>query len=393
MNVIIANKYADALSSLNIDVIKRMDGEFDVETIIDTFANFYFNKIIIDITAIKQYFNIVSFQKLCAHIDSSKIILFLCDDPRINNSFLSKIISVGIYNFTREIAGITYLMENPNSYRDVAQYHNLAANDAANINNAAQMGNHVGINNNMNVNSNVNNNAQMNNYPQNNMGQVNTAAGMMAAGGVVANNFNQQQQFMQSQTVYPQNNTYIIGFKDLSDDAGSTTLIYMLKKQLKNYKVLAVEINANEFSYFNDSELMSTSSNQLVNVKNSFKQFDIVLVDINNSPLETDGTCNEIIYLLEPSTIKLNSIVRKDRQFLEKIKDKKIVLNKSLLSMSDVKQFEYEAKTSIFYNIPPLDERQDSQMVLSSFLAKLGINDGSNSGRQQSGGIFNIFKK
>ena len=82
--------------------------------------------------------------------------------------------------------------------------------------------------------------------------------------------------------------------------------------------------------------------------------------------------------------------MRRDRQALERIKDKKIVLNKSLLTVSDVKEFEYEAKIKMFYNIPPLDERKDSQMVLDSFLEKLGIysdNGGS------SGGLFGIFKK
>ena len=129
MNVIIANKYKDALSSLDIDVIKRLDGEFDVSTIIDTFANFYFNRMIIDITAIKDYFNITNIQKLSASLDATKIILFLDDDPRLNNSFLSKIISLSIYNFTSDIAGVNYLMQNPNGYRDVAQYHDLAANE------------------------------------------------------------------------------------------------------------------------------------------------------------------------------------------------------------------------------------------------------------------------
>ena len=103
-----------------------MDGEFDVETITETFQNFYFNRMILDITALKDHFNIAVMQQLIAGIDSSKIILFLDNDPRVNNSYLSQIISLGIYNFTRELTGITYLMENPNSYRDVAQYHDLA---------------------------------------------------------------------------------------------------------------------------------------------------------------------------------------------------------------------------------------------------------------------------
>jgi len=104
-----------------------------------------------------------------------------------------------------------------------------------------------------------------------------------------------------------------------------------------------------------------------------------------------DNECSEVIYLLEPSTIKLNKLIRLDRQALEKIKNQKIVLNKSLLTVSDVKQFEYEAKVGMFYNIPPLDERKDSQMVLGTFLDKLGISSGSN---QSNGSFFNsLFKK
>ena len=39
--------------------------------------------------------------------------------------FISQLISMGIYNFAKDIDGIQYLYNNPNSYRDVAQYHQL----------------------------------------------------------------------------------------------------------------------------------------------------------------------------------------------------------------------------------------------------------------------------
>lgn len=374
MNVIIANKYKDALSNLDIDVIKRLDGEFDIDTIIDTFANFYFNRMILDITAIKDSFNIATIQRLSASLDATKIILFLSDDPRINNSYLSKVISLGIYNFTGDIAGVTYLMENPNSYRDVAQYHDLAMNDEKNLNmnmNAPMGGGMGGFAPNVQYQP-----------PANNMQTAQPFQAFMGPSynGSTDPNFNSG----------VGSNTKIIGFKDLTDDAGSTTLIYMLKKNLANRKVLAVEINNNDFSYFNDNELMSVTANNISNVRGKFNQFDIVLIDLNNSNLDTDGTCTDVIYLLEPSTIKLNTLIRRDRQALERIKDKKIVLNKSLLTMSDVKEFEYEAKVKMFYNIPPLDERKDSQMVLDSFLEKLGIYSNGNSG---GGGLFGIFKR
>lgn len=348
MNVIISNQAKDALSSLNIDVIKKMDGEFSVDEIISTFSNFYFNRMILDITAIKDRFNLSNLQKLSASLDASKIILYLDDDPRITNTYLSKIISLGIYNFTRDTSGITYLMENPNSYRDVAQYHDLANEDEAKLNSTKV------------------------DKPQ----QIGNA--------FIVNDTTNDEQTSTTST------SKVIGFKDLTVDAGATTLIYMLKKQLNGKKVLAVELNSNDFSYFNDGELMSVTLDQLDSVKNKFKQFDFVFIDINNTGIESKDICDDVIYLLEPSTIKLNSLMRRDRQALEKIKGKKIVLNKSLLTVSDVKEFEYEAKVKMFYNIPPLDERKNHQMVLDSFLAKLGITSSSG---ETSNKLFDIFKK
>ena len=52
MNVIVANKYVAMLSNLNIDLIKSMTGEFEVDDLINTFDNFFFNKMILDITAV-----------------------------------------------------------------------------------------------------------------------------------------------------------------------------------------------------------------------------------------------------------------------------------------------------------------------------------------------------
>ncbi len=404
MNVIIANKYKDELSSLDIDVIKRLDGEFDIETITDTFANFYFNRMILDITALKDSFNIATIQRLSAALDATKIILLLSDDPRFNNAYLSKLISLGIYNFTQDINGVAYLMENPNSYRDVAQYHNLAMNDERNMKssgnanqpNTAYMGN-MGAGFAGSAASNPNAFAP-NMQEANNNGMIEpTNPGFRAYMGPSYDTSNDPYQ-NPNQSVPNQNygagtmigsNTKVIGFKDLTDDAGATTLVYMLKKNLSSRKVLAVEMNKNDFSYFNDSELLSCTGNQIDSVRRRFAQFDIVLIDLNNSNLDKDGTCTDVIYLLEPSTIKLNTLMRRDRQALEKIKDKKIVLNKSLLTMSDLKEFEYEAKVNMFYNIPPLDERKSTQMVLDSFLEKLGIYSNGGSG----GGLFGIFKK
>ena len=126
MNVIIANKYQTMLQSLNIDVIKVLTGEFEVDDIISSFQNFYFQRMIIDVTAIKNYRDIRVIQKLSISLDMEKVILLLDDSPETNSSeYLSQLISMGIYNFTKNIDGVLYLYNNPNSYRDVAHIHQI----------------------------------------------------------------------------------------------------------------------------------------------------------------------------------------------------------------------------------------------------------------------------
>ena len=54
MNIIVANKNSSILNSLDIDIIKSLNGEFAIAEIVQLFSNFFFEKIIIDITAIKD---------------------------------------------------------------------------------------------------------------------------------------------------------------------------------------------------------------------------------------------------------------------------------------------------------------------------------------------------
>ena len=199
MNVIISNKYQEMLVSLDIDVIKSINGEFEVDEIIKTFSNFYFNKMILDITAIKDYKNINNIQKLSVNLDMSKIILLLDDAPDSSDAmFLSKLISMGIYNFTRNIDTLKYLIDNPNVYKDVVHLQKL---DSANVEMAVASSNN-------NVTSSI------------------------------------------------KQRKKIIGVKNVTEQSGASTLIYMLKRQLtKNYKVLAVEIDKNDFVLFNDKEI------------------------------------------------------------------------------------------------------------------------------------------
>ena len=122
MDTVISNKYSDVLSNLDIEVSKKLEGEYTVDEIISTFKNYFFNKMFLDITAIEDYKDITNLQKLSMALNMDKVILLLDKDDPISdsNKFLSKLVSIGIYNFTKDKDSLMYLYTNPNIYRDVA---------------------------------------------------------------------------------------------------------------------------------------------------------------------------------------------------------------------------------------------------------------------------------
>lgn len=330
MNVIVSNKYQSLLGTLDIDLIKSINGEFTPSDLAVQFSNFFFNKMILDITAVKDYKDITVMQELSVSMDMSKIVILLDDSEVVNSpTYLSQLVSMGIYNFTRSVDAVKFLIDNPNSYKDVASYHNL-----------------------------------------NNV--------MPVMGNSEAN------------SVMQPINLRVIGFKNVTEHAGSTTLVYMLKKQLERlYKVKAVEVDKNDFTYLNDKSLESTTSMDLSAFIAMNQNQEVILVDLNEEGSEK--ACSEVIYLIEPGLIKLNKLIRKDRAAFEKLKNKKIVLNRSILSNKDVMDFEYESKSKVFFNLPYLDDKKDYQKVLDDFLVALGFSRLKESSDNKSK-LFNIFK-
>ena len=133
MNVMVYNKYKELLMGLNLDVMKSIEGVFNVDEIIDTFSNYYYDKMILDITAIRDYQNTDNLQKLAMNINMENVILLLDDSPECNSkTYLSKLISLGIYNFTRNTEGINYLLVHPHTYKDVVNIHNIDSMDIEN---------------------------------------------------------------------------------------------------------------------------------------------------------------------------------------------------------------------------------------------------------------------
>ena len=141
----------------------------------------------------------------------------------------------------------------------------------------------------------------------------------------------------------------------------------------KNYNVAAIEVDKTDFAYLQDNTMISAISGNVSQEVSKYTTCDVILIDVNNS-VQAESLCNEIIYIIEPTTIKLNKLMMITPQALKTIKDKKVILNQSLLSSKDVLDFEYESKLKIFYNMPPLDEREQNNEILRDFLSKLGFN-------------------
>jgi len=340
MNVKIVNKYATLLANLDIDFIKSVEGEFTPEEIVMQFSNFFFNKMILDITSIKGYQDITKIQELSVNMDMSKVILLLDDSEVVNSPrYLSQLVSMGIYNFTRNIDAIKFLIDNPNSYKDVAQYH------------------------------------QLNN---------------MMAYDVTPNTSGNNDEKVSTSNV-GNSNLRIIGIKNVTEHAGSTTLTYLLKKQLeKKYKVVAVEVDSNDFMYLNDKTLRHTNHLELQSFIATNYNVDVILVDLNDKgPI---SYCSEVLYLIEPGLIKLNKLIRKDRQAFEKLKGQKIILNRSVLNSSDVADFEYESRSKVYYNIPYLDDKLETHHALDELLIKLGFARLDENNSEKGGKLFSIFK-
>ena len=328
MDTVISNKYSSILNELDIEVSKKLEGEYTVDEIISQFKNFFFNKMFLDITAIKDYKDLTNLQKLSMSIDMDKVILLLDKDDSISDSepFLAKLVNMGIYNFTKDKNSLMYLYTNPNVYRDVAYLQKID----------------TGENNSSTTNS---------------------------------------SHFVPSRR--------IIGIKNITDSAGATSLIYMLKKVLSNYySVMALEVDKRDFTYFKDKDTLTVKSDEISTVIDKYNSIDIFLLDLNKS--NKDYLCTDVLYLIEPSILKLNKLAMINPKVLNDIKGQKVVLNKNLLSKSEIADFEVETKIKVYYSVPPLNDKKDNSDVLLPLLVKLGYIKEEESKKKKS--IFDFLK-
>lgn len=324
MKVFVANERREELENSDIEFVKKMEGINTADEIINTFRNFYYSKMVLDVTGIKDYLNISNIQKLAMNLNVGKIIFFLPNIPEVSSStYLSKLVGLGIYNFTNNLEGVKYLLNHENTREDVK-------------------------------------------YVDDMMPEVRPAVSNVKDGKVV------------------------LGFKNITDHAGATTLIYLMKKELERTyddKVYAIEVSRHDFEYFNIENAISTNAVGLKTAIDKLENIKIVLVDLNDC--KDYSMCSQVIYLVEPTTIQLNKLMRTNKNIFRSIEGETLLLNKSLLSEKDVGEFEYESRSKVFFNVPPLDERKRSEEI-TNLVIKLGLL--GEKAEEKSQRLFGIFK-
>ncbi len=308
MNIVIANQFSNLIKNAGIGNQEYV-GLYDVNELGNSFRLVQFDTLIIDVTAVKNYNDASVFKQLTNYISAEKIILLL-DNNCINDTYLNSLVSIGIYNFAKDINGLVQLINKRNGYADVAGY---TANDS------------------------------VSEY---------------------------------SSDALPENakrHCKVIGFENVTRHAGSTTLVAALVNLLKKkYNVIGIEVDSVDFSFFKNDNLVSTISNKINYLVNKNESMDIILIDTNGSEKAID-VCDEIIYLVEPTTLKINKLILAKPTVFNDLFDKKVVLNRSALSKWDVAEFENESRIKVFYTLPLINERDNKDSNLVKFASKLGF--------------------
>ncbi len=321
MNVIVANQKKEKINQLDIDVIKSVEGEHSVDELISMFTNFFFNKMILDVTAIKDFTNMNNIRKFIQSLDPSKIILFLGDSSfETSKEFISDLISMGVYNFAHSIQEVMALFNKPNTYEDVKMLHSDTS----------------------------------------------------FRGGFVQDD--KPKEIVDYEEVDEfRDGVRVIGVQNLTDNAGSTTLTVQMVKQLNfNYNAIGIEMNKQDFIFFTEPNIYScTSKFDAIKKINEHTECDVVVVDLNK--FDDLSFCNEVIYLVEPSTIKLTKLLKKNSIVFDRLRGKKIVLNKTSLKESDINAFEVEAGTKVFACVNNFNDRSKRVLTVDELLVKLGF--------------------
>ena len=421
MNVIVSNKQKDIIDNANIDAIKDLNGFFNVGDLIEKFKNYFFSKMILDATSIENFASKDVLKRLADEIGPDRLVILLPETPEPPLDFKKLLIDLKIFNFSNNINDVVKYIDNPNTYEKAMELLNNPEantdNDGGYVDNSIKSEeNEEPVNdNNDNNDSDISNNMEEHNVEETNTvhdSYNRTTASlqdMLNAFNVQSDSSNDNNQYNNNNVTYENmnndnnmsNNIFsetnndsnsnfvflnmngfdnnsvsntkrVIGFKNVTLHAGSTSLIYMMMKALLNVlkkDALAIEVNKNEFRLFQNNKMISTTDNEVSNLVSSHSE-SIILVDLNDC--NNFEFCDEVIYLVEPSTIMLNRLMATDQGIFRTLVGEKVILNKSLLRENDIRTLSSEAGIEFMDNIPPVNDRMNNDIILN-FISKLGI--------------------
>ncbi len=352
MNVIVSNKQKDIIDNANIDVIKDLNGLFSIDDLISKFKNYFFSKMILDATSIINFSNTDVLNKLVNEIGSERLFILLPSSPEPPKDFVDRLINLKVYNFSTKIDDIVKFLNKPNTYEDIM--NSMQSNDNFYQDNSIKENDNYSDVNSQNDCSNSDNNNLYFGFDNQEMND----------NFDISDNQDINNQFV--------NNKIVIGIKNVTSHAGSTTLTYLINKALRekyNKRVVCIEVNKDDFKYYQDNTMISIEENRLENVINN-NNAEVFIIDLNDC--HNLSVCNDILYLVEPSIIKLNALMINNRFAFRELQNKKVVLNQSLLSNSDVNGLSNEAHVNMFMNIPPLNDRIDNDIIVK-LIDNLGI--------------------
>ena len=347
MYIIIKNENSRIINNLTVNVSKTLVGDFTREDLDRELNLINYDKAIVDITSIRNYYDDNYLYKFLEFFRSPSDVILLLNDGFVANSkhFLSKLISKGYYNFATTDSAVNRLLERNNTIDDVKEY--MDGNDFLKTNS-------------------------------------------------IVSGIDKNKKF--------ETDKLIIGIENGFPHSGATTLMYMLVKEIgKSKKVKGIEMINNDSLFFRDDRIISCESRiQFETIVKTLNDIDVYIVDLNGSDVKE--ICNKVIYLIEPGTTKINKVVKGDREIYEMLKNSNVVLNRSNIKDDEMKTFEYETKFKVVGNVPNLNERLDSNDSLTKLVdylldnkekyEKLSKDDGNISKKVGLVGFFkNIFKR
>lgn len=351
MNVIVANKQKKIIDNANIDAIKDFNGLFNVDDLISKFKNYFFSKLILDATSVVNFTTKEVLEKLSNAIGAERLVILLPEKPLPPKKFVDILLELKIYNFSNKIEDVVTYIDKPNTYENIVkkmQYDEFYVDSSIKEGDTFQE-------------ENSSNNWNDDNNEHEKLNVTNEEHVQQEEKNVVDNSQHDDGFYIDEKKLL---NKKIFGFKNVTSHAGTTTIIFLLKKMLQNKfrkNVLAIEVESDDFKYYQEEDMISVEKTKLKNeIANS--DAEIVLVDINNYSGEKDYF-SDIVYLVEPSIIKLNKLMIDDRFAFRALDTKKIILNQSFLTNSDASAFAKEAGVEIFMNIPTLNDRINNDQI------------------------------